>query len=57
MLKSADSVFSAFLHFFISFYFEDNCGHPYFFAQILVTIGTSIAVTTTDAANCVVATA
>ena len=57
MLKSADSDFTAFLHFFIYFYFEDNCGHPYFFAQILVTIGTSIAVTTTDAANCVVATA
>ena len=57
MLKSADSDFTAFLHFFISFYFEDNCGHPYFFAQIRATIGASIAVTTTDAANCVVATA
>ena len=57
MLKSADSDLPLSCTFSMFLYFEDNCGHPYFFAQILVTIGTSIAVTTTDAANCVVATA
>ena len=42
------------LLFSVIIYFKDSFGHPNFFAQILVIIGTKIAVTTTDAAICVV---